>query len=117
MPNTSQIETLVLNALHALKAADLTILNVKDLTTITDTMIICSGRSTRHVVSLAENVIQQAKANGIHFIKSEGQETGEWVIVDLADVIVHVMLPNVREFYKLEDLWEPIKELRETQSL
>ncbi len=112
---TEKIQQLAIDALNDLKALDLVILDVREMTTIADVMIICSGRSSRHVKSLAENVVKKAKESGISYIRTEGESEGEWVIVDLADVIVHVMQPNIREFYNLEDLWEPVKELREQQ--
>lgn len=110
--NTEQLQKIALEALEDLKAIDLVVLDVRGLTTLADTMIICSGRSTRHVKSLAENVVKSAKANQVSYIKMEGEREGEWAIVDLADVIVHAMIPTAREFYKLEDLWEPLQELR-----
>ena len=116
MTTNHQIQQLAIEALHDLKAIDLITFDVRDLTTITDSMIICSGRSNRHVKSLAENVVKNAKAQQVSYIKMEGEREGEWVIVDLAYVIVHVMLPAARSFYHLEDLWEPVKEWREQQS-
>jgi len=110
---TEQLQNIAVEALNDLKALDLITIDVHEITSLTDTMIICSGRSTRHVISLAENVVMKAKQNNLSYIKTEGQKEGEWVIVDLADVIVHIMLPATRTFYNLEDLWEPIKELRE----
>jgi ribosome-associated protein len=101
------LEKLALKALHDLKAIDLVELDVRGLTTITDTMIICTGRSSRHVKSLAENVVMEAKKHQASFIHMEGQQEGEWVIVDLGDVVIHVMQAVTREFYNLEDLWEP----------
>ena len=112
---TEQLQQLAIEALEDLKALDLVTLDVRSLTTIADAMIICSGRSSRHVKSLAESVATKAKASQIKYIKMEGEREGEWAIVDLADVVVHVMQPSAREFYNLEDLWEPIKELRESQ--
>jgi ribosome-associated protein len=108
-----KLQKLAIRALHDLKAIDLITLDIRGLTTIADTMIICSGRSSRHVKSLAENVITEAKKNHVTYINFEGEREGEWIIVDLGDVIVHVMQPTAREFYKLEDLWEPIQKQRE----
>jgi ribosome-associated protein len=110
---TENIQQLALDALDDLKALDITVLDVRTLTTLADTMIVCSGRSNRHVKSLAENVVVCAKKHQLSYIKMEGQREGEWVIVDLADVIVHVMLPTTRAFYNLEDLWESAQEARE----
>ncbi len=101
------IQKLALTALEDLKAIDIVVIDVRELTTITDTMIICTGRSSRHVKSLAENVVVDAKKQQHKFIHMEGQQEGEWVIVDLGDVVVHVMQTASREFYDLENLWEP----------
>ncbi len=111
--NTETLQSLALEAVQDLKALDIVTLDVRSLTSITDSMIICSGRSNRHVKSIAENVIKKAKEAKLTYFKMEGEREGEWVIVDLADVIIHVMLPTTREFYALEDLWEPIEQLRE----
>jgi ribosome-associated protein len=109
----SHLEQIAIEALNDLKALDLITLDIRELTTLADTMIICTGRSNRHVKSLAENVVEKAKQNHHTYIKTEGEKEGEWVIVDLADVIVHIMLPATRAFYNLEDLWEPIELMRE----
>jgi ribosome-associated protein len=93
------------DSLDDLKARDLSTLDVRDLTSVTDYLVIASGTSDRHVSSLADNVIRNAKDAGVRPIGVEGQDAGEWVLIDLQDVIVHVMQPRVREFYKLEDLW------------
>lgn len=95
-----------LAALEEMKAQDVNRLDVRHLTSVTDTMIIASGRSDRHVRAVADAVILRAKQAGHPPIGVEGQEAGEWVLVDLGDVVVHVMLPRVRDFYKLESLWD-----------
>jgi len=94
-----------LNALAALKANDVQTLDVRALTSLADVMIIASGTSTRHVKALAENVVIKAKEAGIRPLGTEGDREAEWVLIDLAGVIVHVMLPATRAFYDLERLW------------
>jgi len=105
MSNRALTDTIV-SALEDLKARDVAVLDVRPLTTITDTMIIASGTSDRHVRSLAENLIDECKQTGVRPVGVEGLDTGEWVLVDLPGVLVHVMLPKVRDFYNLEKLWE-----------
>src|SRR5690606_20224182 len=90
---------LVINTLNEHKAIDVVHLKVKNLTNVTDHLIICSGSSKTHVQALAEHVIMAAKANGIKPLGREGEKFGEWVLVDLGDVVVHIMLPAIREFY------------------
>jgi ribosome-associated protein len=101
----SPVPGLVHAALDDMKAVNIKVLDVRGLTDITDTMIIASGNSDRHVRSIADRVVQNAKAAGVKPFGVEGARDGEWALVDLHDVIVHVMLPRVREFYGLERLW------------
>ena len=96
----------MLSALEDLKAVNIKVLDVRGLTDVADTMIVASGTSDRHVRAIAENVTVTAKAAGRRPMGTEGKQDGEWVLVDLQDVLVHVMLPRVREFYALEQLWE-----------
>jgi len=104
MSNTPLKDTIV-DALNDMKGKDITVLDVSAMTTITDTMVIASGTSGRHVRSLAEAVIERSKKEGQRPVGVEGLESGEWVLVDLDDVLVHVMIPRVRDFYNLEKLW------------
>jgi ribosome-associated protein len=100
------IPQVVAGALDDLKATDVSVLDVRHLTTVTDTMIVASGRSDRHVRAIADEVVVQCKKEGYRPIGVEGKGTGEWVLVDLGDVVVHVMQPRAREFYNLEKLWD-----------
>jgi len=92
-------------ALDDLKALDVSVLDVRHLTTVTDTMIVACGRSDRHVRAIAAAVVDKCKQEGHRPIGVEGEKVGDWVLVDLGDVVVHVMLPRAREFYSLEKLW------------
>ncbi len=93
-------------ALDDMKAVQVKVLDVRKLTDIADTLVIASGTSDRHVRSIADRVIENAKKAGFRPMGVEGQRDGEWVLVDLQDVIVHIMLPRVRELYRLENLWD-----------
>ena len=95
----------VVAALEALKAKDVREIDVRGKTSIADTLIIASGTSTRHVKSIADEVVKYAKQAGMMPLGIEGQREAEWVLVDLGDIVVHVMLPRIREFYGLERLW------------
>jgi len=102
---SSELAQLVEETLDDMKAVDIVALNVAGITSITDYMLIASGTSDRHVRSIADNVIEKTKAAGRSVLGVEGHEHGEWVLVDLDDVVVHVMQPQMRDFYKLENLW------------
>ena len=101
----ARLRKLVLDALDDLKAKDVTEIDVRGKSGVTDLLVIASGTSSRHVKSIADEVVKQAKHAGMPPIGVEGQREAEWVLVDLGDVIVHVMLPRTREFYGLERLW------------
>jgi ribosome-associated protein len=96
----------VQSALEDIKAINVSVLDVRELTDIADTLVIASGTSDRHVRSIADRVVEFAKKAGFRPMGVEGERVGEWVLVDLQDVIVHIMLPRVREFYRLESLWD-----------
>lgn len=103
--STPDLLDTIINALEELKARNVASLDVRELTSIADNMVIATGTSSRHVKALADNVAEQAKAAGYPPVGMEGQQNSEWVLVDLGDVIVHVMLPATREYYDLERLW------------
>ncbi len=99
------LRDLVVEALEERKASDISVLDVRSMTTITDYMIIASGTSDRHVKSVADYLQEHLREHKIRANGVEGAEQGEWVLVDFADVIVHVMQVKTREFYNLEKLW------------
>ncbi len=99
------LKALVIDALDDIKGQDIVALDVQKQTDIADHMVVASGNTSRQIKALVDNVLQKAKAEGVQVLGVEGEESGEWILVDLADVIVHVMLPAVREFYDLERLW------------
>lgn len=100
-----QLVDLVVEALEDVKAVDVRVVDVRGKTAITDVMVIASGTSDRHVKALADNVVIKAKEAGVQPLGVEGQNSRDWMLVDLNDVVVHVMLPEVRDFYNLEKLW------------
>ena len=105
-PKAPSLKTVVLAALDDMKALEVKFLDVRGLTDIADFMVIASGTSDRHVRSVAQRVVEKAKEAGFRPHGVEGQQDGDWVLIDLSDMIVHVMLPRVREFYGLEKLWD-----------
>ena len=103
--NSKQLSDLVVDALEEVKAKDIVKLDVRKLTTVTDYMIVASGTSNRHVKAVADAVAEKSRQAGHRPLGIEGENGSEWVLLDLQDALVHVMLPRVREFYNLEKLW------------
>ena len=103
---TDQLQQLVVSSLEDFKAIDITVIDVSGKSPLTERLVVASGNSTRHVKSMADNLVVNAKAAGNPPLGVEGAREGEWVLVDLNDVIVHLMLPQTRAFYNLEKLWE-----------
>lgn len=102
----NELTDLVQNSLEDMKAVDILSMDVSGKSSFTDTLIFATGNSTRHVKSIADNVGIDAKAAGVEVLGIEGKGSAEWVLVDLNNVIVHIMLESTREFYQLEKLWE-----------
>lgn len=106
MIKSENLRDVALAALDEIKAIDVRVLDVRPLTDITDFMIIASGRSNRQVRALADEVVAEATRRGVRPLGVEGFDQGIWVLVDLGDVVVHVMQPATRDFYQLERLWD-----------
>jgi ribosome-associated protein len=105
-PARAALVKTVVAALEDMKAVNIKVIDVRDVTDVSDCMVIASGNSDRHVRSIADRVVERSKQEGIRPLGMEGQEDAQWVLVDINDVVVHVMLPSVREFYALESLWD-----------
>ena len=99
------IKKMALQAVDALKAEQVVVIDVRAIASFTDYMIFASGNSSRHVSAIAESVAEAARAAGLPPVGMEGEDIGEWILVDLGDAVVHVMLPDVRLYYELEKLW------------
>lgn len=113
----SNITDLVVDALDDLKAVDTKIVDVRGLSSVMDFLVIASGNSSRHIKSLADNVVVKAKAAGCPPIGVEGENAADWVLVDLGDVVVHVMQPAARSFYDLDRLWSGEPEVSTQQDV
>jgi ribosome-associated protein len=107
------IREFVLKALDDMKAVDVRVLDVRKMTSIMDYMIIASGSSDRHVRSIVDAIVEKAKEKGVRPLGVEGEQHAQWALIDLGDVVVHVMRPEVRDFYQLEKLWS-IEERKDT---
>ncbi len=105
-PTPGTLTDIAVAALADMKAINVKVLDVRKLTDVTDTMIVATGTSDRHVKSIADRVVERCRQAGHRPYGIEGDREGEWVLVDLQDLIVHVMLPRIREFYGLEKLWD-----------
>ena len=113
--HSEDLVKLAIAALEEIKAQDITTIDVREKTSITDFMVIASGTSSRHVKSLVDNVLEKTKEQGVRPIGSEGLDSGEWALLDLGDIVVHVMLPTARQFYDLERLWQGAEQSRAQQ--
>ena len=102
---TEQLEQLIIDAIDDLKGKDVKSLNLTGVASFTDHMVFASGTSNRHVKSIAQSILDKAKQAGVTPLGVEGEDSGDWILVDLGDVVVHVMLPETREFYDIERLW------------
>ncbi|MCG7571081.1 ribosome silencing factor [Pseudoalteromonas sp. CNC9-20] len=102
---TNNLLDFALDKIDDMKARDVITLDVRDTSNITDFMVVCSGNSKRQVQSIAQHLAKEAKEHDLEVIGMEGQDIGEWVLVDLGDVVVHVMQDETRDFYQLEKLW------------
>jgi ribosome-associated protein len=102
----AKLKKVAVDALEDIKAKNIKVMDVKHLSSLFDTIIVASADSSRQTKALANNVVVKVKAAGGHVLSTEGEDTGEWVLVDCGDLIVHVMQPTVREYYNLEELWD-----------
>lgn len=103
--DTQQITAIAVNALEDVKGENIVVIDTSKLSPLFNAMIVCSGNSSRQVAALANNAVEDLKAQGVNIVGVEGKRGGEWVLVDAGDVVIHVMLPKVRDYYAIEALW------------
>lgn len=109
MLSIDQITQVAVNALEDVKGENISVIDTQKLSPLFSAMIVCTGNSNRQVKALANNVSEEFKKNGIEIIGVEGDTSGEWVLVDCGDIVVHIMLPQVRAYYDLESLWNGMR--------
>lgn len=114
MPSNDELLVLILTILDDAKGKQIKVINVIDKSSVTDYMVIATGTSSTHIKALATHVMTRVKQQGVQPLGVEGEQDKEWVLVDLGDIIVHLMLAKTREFYQLEKIWEPDFELDNT---
>ena len=100
-----QLKDLVIDAIEDIKGTDIQVYDLEGKSDVTDVMIIASGNTARQVKAISDNIIDKSKKQGIMPLGVEGQTAAEWVLVDLGDVVAHIMTPSIRDFYNLEKLW------------
>ncbi len=104
--NLEQITQIAVNALEDVKGENIVVIDTSKLSPLFQKIIVCSGNSNRQVSALANNVVEDLKENGVKINGIEGRRGGEWVLVDADDIVIHVMLPRVRDYYEIEQLWQ-----------
>jgi ribosome-associated protein len=112
----NKVQKTAVAALEDIKARDITVLDVRKLTSLYDTLIIATAESNRQARALAQHVRDSLKAAGATIIGVEGEQSGEWVLVDGGDIVVHIMQPATRTYYNLEELWTPLSTRRRSKS-
>jgi ribosome-associated protein len=112
----NKLQKIAVTALEDIKARDITLLDVRKLTSLYDTLIVASGDSNRQVKSLAQHVRDKLKEAGATIVGVEGEANGEWVLVDAGSIVIHVMQPSVRAYYNLEELWTPPQPVRRAKA-
>lgn len=100
-----KIKNIVINAIEDIKGFQIKIINVRGKSSFTDIMVIVSGNTARQVKAIGNNLLTVARKENIEVLGSEGEQQGEWMLIDLGDVVVHIMQPDIRDFYNLEKLW------------
>lgn len=113
-PNLQDLEKSLTSTLEDAKAEDILTLDVRHLTSITDKMMICTGTSRRHIQAIGEHAVITAKKMGFQPLGVEGTDSAEWILIDLGPLVLHIMLPELRQFYSLEKLWTMTESARKT---